>query len=110
MMMDDKTRAEVERRGRMPIVLDGWDRFSVWGWDGNYGCLFAQLWPNTDDSRNEPTVWITAGSRWPSTTSPCVLAEYVSMAVGCTIAEAVEALAKCAPQSVKDVLQRAVLA
>ena len=41
---------ELKTRGRMPLVLPGWDRFSVWGWDGAEGSLFAQLWMNSDNS------------------------------------------------------------
>ena len=102
-MLDyDSIGIALERRGNMPLALAGWDDYSVWGWDD--GCLYAQLWQNTDNCREAPRVWIAPGSRWPSTASPCVLAEYVSMGTGCTIREAVDAMASSAPEIVKEAL------
>lgn len=30
------------------VLIPGWEQRSVWGWDGEAGSLYAQLWQNTD--------------------------------------------------------------
>lgn len=95
---------ELKTRGRMPLVLPGWDRFSVWGWDGAEGSLFAQLWMNSDNSRDEPRVWITPGMGLPRITSVDDLARFIQLATGAGDDEVRQALTRCAPQSVRDEL------
>lgn len=95
---------DLQRTGRMPLVLDGWSKASVWGFDPQTDGLFAQLWRDGDSSREAPRVWITAGSMWPATDSPRELAEYVAAATGCTREAAAAAMAYCAPAPVKEML------
>lgn len=93
--------AEIRGRGRMPLFLPGWDDYSVWGWDDMGEYLYAQLWKNIDDSRNQPRVWITPAGRWPVTTSPEVLADQIASATGCPLADVLAAMASSAPPALK---------
>ena len=67
-----------------PLLLDGWDRASIWGWDETLGSLYARLWPNTDDSAKPPTITIGPGDFAPAITIPETLAQYIAMAVECS--------------------------
>ncbi len=85
-------------RGQVGLNLAGWDRFSVWGWDGREGELFAQLYRNTDDPRDQPTVWISAAAGWPrSTAAPEVLADWIAAATGADRRAVLLALAESVP-------------
>jgi hypothetical protein len=99
MMLDD-----LQSRDRMPLVLPGWDDYSVWGWDGQEGSLYAQLWQNTDNSREQPRAWITPTAGWPQVRSLGLLAECLVRVTGCGDEEVRQAMAKCAPESVKAAL------
>lgn len=99
MMLD-----ELKASGRMPLVLPGWDDYSVWGWDAAEGALFAQLWRNGDDSRSEPRVWIAPGQWWPATTSVDQLVRYIVTATSHPEWLIRKAMARCAPPSVKEAL------
>lgn len=46
---------------RMALLLPGWDRYSVWGWDATGGHVFARLWGNADDPDMPPTIRIRHG-------------------------------------------------
>src|SRR4051794_7518188 len=41
-----------------PLNLDGWDHYSVWGYDEQTELWFAQLWRNTDSRCDAPTFWL----------------------------------------------------
>jgi len=89
-------------RGQMPLVLTGWDDYSVWGYDPMMDALFAQLWRNTDSSRDEPRIWISPGGRWPVTTDVNVLAGQIAEATSSAESDVRVALARCAPAVVKE--------
>lgn len=91
---------DLQKHGRIPLVLDGWQRFSVWGWDSREDTLFAQLWMNTDDSDSEPRHRITPGS-YPVIRYLDDLAQFIAQATGCSDLDARQAMAYRAPQSVK---------
>jgi hypothetical protein len=90
--------ARLRDHGRMPLVLAGWEDYSVWGWDEQEGTLFAQLWRNTDDSGDPPRHWITPVYGWPETGSPVELAARIAAMTGCALRDALLALAQCAPE------------
>ena len=46
---------------RMALLLPGWDRYSVWGWDAAGGHVFARLWGNDDDPDMPPAIRIGHG-------------------------------------------------
>jgi hypothetical protein len=46
---------------RMALLLPGWDRYKVWGWDATGGHPFARLWGNADDPDMPPTIRIGHG-------------------------------------------------
>jgi len=92
--------AGLRDRGRMPLVLAGWDDYSIWGWDEQEGSLFAQLWRNADDSGDPPRHWITPVYGWPETGSPAELAARIASVTGSALRDALLALAQCAPELV----------
>jgi hypothetical protein len=90
----------VELRGRGPVGVNlaGWERFSTWGWDDREGELFAQLYRNTDDPRDQPAVWISAAAGWPSSTAaPEILAGWIAAATGVDRRAVLLALADSVP-------------
>jgi hypothetical protein len=87
------------------LYLPGWERYSIWGWDGREGSLFAQLWRNTDDRDAEPSIWITTLTGWPAVREPEVLAEWVSSATGCRLPDVLLAMAAHAPGSLSGHLR-----
>jgi len=89
--------AGLRDRGRMPLVLAGWDDYSIWGWDEQEGSLFAQLWRNADDSGDPPRHWITPVYGWPETGSLPELAARIAAVTGCVLRDVLLALARCAP-------------
>jgi hypothetical protein len=40
----------------MALLLPGWDRYSVWGWDPTGGHLSARLWRNNDRPDMPPAI------------------------------------------------------
>jgi hypothetical protein len=99
MMLD-----ELKARGQMPLMLPGWEWFSVWGWDPAEGALFAKLWRNNDVSRSKPRVWIAPDQWWPATTSVDQLVHYIVTATSHPEWLIRKAMARCAPPSVKEAL------
>jgi hypothetical protein len=84
----------MQRIGRAPLSLPGWERFSIWGWDRRDGELYAQLYRNSDDPRGMPRVWISTSAGWPrSTASPEILAGWIARAIGAADSEVLAALA-----------------
>jgi hypothetical protein len=90
--------SQLRDRGRMPLVLAGWDHYSVWGWDAQDGSLYAQLWRDTDDSGDPPRHWITSACGWPETGSLAELATRIVSVTGCALRDVLLALARCAPE------------
>jgi hypothetical protein len=104
-VLDPMTAAyALQRSGYMPVELDGWDDHSLWAWDEQGGYLFAQLWRNTDDDREAPTVWITPGG-WPATSDPEQLAAFVAIGTMTSVPAALLALASGAPAELKAHLE-----
>ena len=101
---------DLRARGRVALPLDGWDRYSVWGWDDQEHCLFAQLWRNTDDGSDRPRVWITPVAGWPATGLPEVLAGWIAEATGCARRDVLVALAAQAPELIVAHLRRVAYA
>jgi hypothetical protein len=88
--------AEAAMRGtsfRLGLPLPGYEQCSVWGWDAQMGTLFAQVYSNGEDSRDEPRIWITS-PRYPATGLPEVLAEWIATAAGCADSEVLAAMAE----------------
>ena len=99
---------------RAAMYLPGWEEQSVWGWDAQLGTLFAQLWPNGDDSDAPPLTipssWTDTSTPWPPTTRPERLAMCIAEATGCSVPAAVNAMAYQAPQPARDLFRRALKA
>lgn len=93
---------------RRALPLPGWEQASVWGWDIAEGSLFAQLYLNGDDGGDEPRIWITTLAGWPATRDPQVLAEWISDAIGSSMAAALLALADQAPGEMGEQLRALV--
>jgi hypothetical protein len=95
---------------RAALYLPGWEEQSVWGWDAQLGTLFAQLWPNGDDSDAPPLTipssWTDRSTRWPPTTRPERLAVCIREATGCSVSAAVHAMADQAPPPARDLFVR----
>lgn len=66
--------------GPQSLLLDGWDRASVWGWDDTTTSLYAYLWPNADDPAKPPAVRIGPDDHTPAITLLPTLAQHIAMA------------------------------
>jgi hypothetical protein len=71
-----RTRAH----GPPPLLLDGWERASIWGWDGTAGSLYAHLWRNTDDPGKAPAIRIEPGDYTSVITLLTTLSQHIAMA------------------------------
>lgn len=54
------------------FTMPGWENYSTWGLDkphgrADLGCLYAQLYLNTDDPGTTPRIWITPPRYTPAT-------------------------------------------
>jgi hypothetical protein len=88
--------AEAAMRGtsfRLALPLAGYEKASVWGWDAQMGTLFAQVYSNGENSRDEPRIWITP-PRYPATGLPEVLAEWIATATVRADSEVLTAMAE----------------
>ncbi len=92
---------ELRTRGRMPLALPGWDDYSVWGCDEVEGCLFAQLWMNSDSPRDQPRLWITPSMGWPATATLDELVRIIATAISHGDDVVRQAMARSAPATVK---------
>ena len=79
----DETVAQVRGHGPAPLLLDGWDRASIWGWDETTGSLYARMWRNTDDPARPPVIQIGPDDFTPAITFPETLAQHIAMAADC---------------------------
>src|SRR5215472_17129944 len=77
----DDLVAQVRVNGLVPLPLEGWDQASIWGWDERASSLFADLWCNTDDPTQPPTIHIASDEFTPAITIPETLALHIAMAV-----------------------------
>jgi hypothetical protein len=98
---------------RMALLLPGWDRYSVWGWDATGGHLFARLWGNADDPDMPPTIRIGHGGPWRdgafSGGSPLNvdgLAELIAKATGTGVRHVLLAMGAGAPEVLEARLQK----
>jgi hypothetical protein len=93
-MVDDLDEIIVWARahGPAPLLLDGWDHASLWGWDETTGSLYARLWPNTDDPAKPPTIKIGPDDFTPAIIFPETLAQHIAMAVDCSPWDVITAL------------------
>jgi hypothetical protein len=69
----------VRAHGPAPLLLDGWDDASTWGWDDTTGSLYANLWRNTDDPATTPTIAVRPGDLTPPITVAVTLAQHIAM-------------------------------
>jgi hypothetical protein len=80
----DELLTWVRARGPVPLLLDGWDQASIWGWDETTGSLYAHLRRNTDVPEKPSAIRIEPGDYTPAITFPETLAQYIAIAVGCS--------------------------
>jgi len=71
----------VQANGPVPVLLDGWDQASVWGWDESTDSLYAHLWRNTDDTAQIPAIRIGPDEYTPVIPCPVTLALHIAMAI-----------------------------
>jgi hypothetical protein len=71
----------VRANGPVPVLLDGWDQASVWGWDETTDSLYAHLWRNTDDPAQMSAIRIGPDECTPVITCPVTLALHIAMAI-----------------------------
>jgi len=102
--MDIKTETDLAARGRMPIDLDGWDSYSVWFYDRYDQECIAQLWPNDANPDDDPTFWLCDLAGWPKCSTPEALVQLVTAVTHGDRHDVAAALARCAPESVKELL------
>jgi hypothetical protein len=88
----DEIIAWVHTHGPAPLMLDGWDRSSIWGWDEAVGSLYAHLWRNTNNPAKPPAIRIEPDDHTPAITLLPTLAQYIAMAANCDPWDAVTAL------------------
>lgn len=79
----DELVAWAREHAPLPLLLDGWDQASIWGWDETTASLYAHLWRNTDDPANPPTIRIERDEYTPVITWPETLAQHIAMAAEC---------------------------
>ncbi len=94
---------------RMALLLPGWDRYSVWGWDAAGGHVFARLWGNADDPDMPPTIRIgRGGPRGDGAFSLNVdgLAELIAKATGTGVRHVLLAMGAGAPEVLEARLQK----
>ena len=59
-----------------PVLIDGWDHQSTWGYDDGVGSLYAQLTRNGNSDANGPDVWLS-----PPTIPRILLPETLAKAI-----------------------------
>jgi hypothetical protein len=95
----DETVARIRAHGPAPLLLDGWDRASIWGWDETTGSLYAHLWRNGDDPARAPVIRIGPDDFTPAISFPETLAQHIAMAAGCNPWKVLTALLKIDDQN-----------
>lgn len=73
-------KPDITEIGRRGLNLRGWAERSIWGWDRQMDCLFAQLWRDNAGEDDGPEIWISPPGR--VTTEPDVLAQWIAEATG----------------------------
>ena len=79
---------------RYALELDGWEAYSVWGWDFPSESYYALLYRNTD-AGDDPTVWLH-GVREPLM-SEASLAVAIGQATRARVADVLAAMRAGAP-------------
>jgi hypothetical protein len=74
-----------------PLMLEGWDDQSIWGYDSGTASHFAQLTRNGNSDAAGPDVWITPPNS-PVLLEPAQLAGLIAQATGHPIPTVVEAM------------------
>jgi hypothetical protein len=80
---EDEIVAAVRGRGPLPLLLEGWDQASIWGWDQATGSLYAHLQRNTDGPDKPPAIRIGPDDYTPTVTCDATLAQHIAMATDC---------------------------
>src|SRR5207248_7504930 len=76
----------------VPLLLDGWDRASIWGWDSATGSLYAHLCRNVSAPDQPLTIQIGPDELTPAITVPATLAQHIAMAAECDPWDAIAAM------------------
>ena len=92
---------------RLALLLPGWDKYSLWGFDSADGRMFARLWPNTDDPGMPPAIRI--GPRHVrrddaytvGTLRADELAELIATATATSVSAVLRAMAVGAPEALQ---------
>jgi hypothetical protein len=95
----------------MVLLLPGWDKYSVWGWDAAGAHTFACLWRNTDDPGMPPAIRIRPGEA--RNDGACLirpvqaggLAELIARATGTSVRDVLQAMAGGAPRELQNQLR-----
>jgi len=88
----DETVAWARAHGPAPLLLDGWDHSSTWGWDEASGSLYAHLLRNSDDPATKLALRIGPDGFTPAITFATTLAQHIAMAVDCSPWDVITAL------------------
>jgi hypothetical protein len=96
---------------RMALLLPGWDRYSLWGWDVMGGYLFARMWGNADDPDMPPTIRIGHGGppgdgAFRVSLNVDGLAELIAKATGTGVRHVLLAMGASAPEVLEARLQK----
>ena len=95
----------------MALLLPGWGRYSVWGWDPTGGHLFARLWRNNDRPDMPPAIRVgpvnpyKGGIGSPGTVRVEDMAELIARATGTDVRAVLLAMAAGAPQALQNQLR-----
>lgn len=82
--------------GPWPVLLQGWDHRSVWGWDAAEGGYFAQLWRNDrpDDPVADKPHMSLGTFPAPPVPSRDELARHIAAATGAPLHEVDQVMAE----------------
>lgn len=85
-----------------PLWLQGWERYSAWGFDAGTGSYCAELYRNTDDPDGPPVIRLSARMERYHL-APLLFARIVQV-TGAAATEVYEAMLTDLPDGVPDVL------
>jgi hypothetical protein len=86
---------------RYALPLEGFDLYSVWGYDDLDATYFAQLWRNSSDGDGDPDIWLSWFTYCRPISSAAALATMISVRAGASVADVLRALAaaRTAPEA-----------